>query len=274
MKVIAFAPAHITGFFQILFNEDEMKAGSRGAGISLSLGSYATVEKSKKTIISKKTGVAREAIKKFYGNYKVKIKNDLPISQGFGISGSSALASSIAISHIENIPYEFALRYSHMADLKNKTGLGDVIASFYGGMECRIEPGIEGRIKKWKVDKKILIMVAGKGIRTQNIIGNEKFIERINETGEECMREFLRKPDFENFLIQSRKFSMESGILDAKMKKILDSLNRVGPAAACMIGNSFFGEWDKKMMKEMKKYGRVYEAYVDNEGARVIAVMD
>jgi len=269
MKVIAFSPAHITGFFQIFLSNDENETGSTGAGISINLGSYAMVEEAKKMRMSKKAGVVVEAVKKFGGRYKIRIKNELPVSQGFGISGASALAASMAICHLKKLPFYEALKSAHMAEINKKTGLGDAIASFYGGMEARIKPGLRGKIKVWRINQKISILVAGKPIKTRDVLQGK--IEKINEAGENALKNFLRKPNFENFLIQSKIFSEESGILNKKMLKIMEKLNKIDLTAACMIGNSFFSKWSTEMEKEMRKYGRVYRASIDNHGARIIA---
>ena len=270
MKAIAFSPAHITGFFQIFLDEDEKKAGSRGAGISLSLGSYAFVKHADRISISKKASVARDAIKRL-GNFEVRIRNELPVSQGFGISGASALSAAMAACYIKGISFQKALELAHVAEVKHKSGLGDVVAAYHGGMEARIQQGLYGKIMKWNIEEKLLLLVAGKSFKTKDVLKNQKKMEKINDAGKECLEEFLKKPSFENFILQSKRFSEESGILNKKMLKILKKLNFIGTAAACMIGNSFFAKWDKKMKKEMMKYGRVYEAYVDNEGARIIA---
>lgn len=270
MKVIAFSPAHITGFFQIFIDENEEMTGSTGAGISISLGSYVEVKKSKKFLISKKAKIVRETIKMIGRNFEIRIKNELPISQGFGISGASALAAALAACHIYNIPYEKAIEYAHIAEVRNKTGLGDVIASFYGGMEARIIPGLKGKIKKWNVNEKILMGIIGKKIETKDIISNEKIVDRINEIGGKCLKEFLKKPSFYNFLYLSKIFSEEIS-LNEKILKILKKLNKIDLASICMIGNSIFSRWSKKMKKAMLKYGKVYEAYIDNYGARIIA---
>jgi len=44
MKAIAFAPAHISGFFEPVYHkEDFARSGSRGAGMSVSLGAISEV---------------------------------------------------------------------------------------------------------------------------------------------------------------------------------------------------------------------------------------
>ncbi len=44
MKCSIFAPAHITGFFEIVENMDPIKKGSKGAGVALDSGVTTDVE--------------------------------------------------------------------------------------------------------------------------------------------------------------------------------------------------------------------------------------
>ena len=43
LKAIAFAPGHISGFFEPIYDQDLSRSGSRGAGINLTLGSLSEV---------------------------------------------------------------------------------------------------------------------------------------------------------------------------------------------------------------------------------------
>jgi len=43
MKTIAFAPGHISGFFEPVYNANKAKTGSRGAGINVNLGAKSDV---------------------------------------------------------------------------------------------------------------------------------------------------------------------------------------------------------------------------------------
>jgi len=43
MKATAFAPGHISGFFEPIYNQDISRTGSRGAGINISLGAVSEV---------------------------------------------------------------------------------------------------------------------------------------------------------------------------------------------------------------------------------------
>lgn len=271
MKVISFSPAHITGFFEVIYDKDEKNSGSRGAGISITLGSYAIVEPTNKNFMSKRAKVTRDAINFFNKKFKVRIKNELPCSQGFGISASSTLAACMGAAHILSMPYRRAMEFAHIAEVRNKTGLGDAISSFYGGMEARIEPGLNGKIKKWRRDEKILIAVVGSPLKTEHILKNEKAIDRINEAGRDCLKEFLRDPSIDNFFYFSRIFAEGSGLMNGRMKKLINEANKIGMASMCMIGNSIFAKWSKETKKFLMNRGKVYEAYIDNEGARILA---
>ena len=43
MKATAFAPGHISGFFEPVYTPDLSRSGSRGAGINISLGAFSEV---------------------------------------------------------------------------------------------------------------------------------------------------------------------------------------------------------------------------------------
>ena len=277
MKVIAFAPAHVTGFFEIFIKENSEESGSRGAGLCLSLGSYAMAEKisGRKILLEGNIGkgeVTELALKKISYGIKVKVKNQLPFSQGFGISASSSLASCLAASKLLKIDASRAVRAAHCAEVESGTGLGDVVTSLRGGMEARIEEGLHGKILKKELHKKIIVAIMGKKIHTKEILRNEEKREVINEIGKECLSKFLREPNVENFFDLSLYFAENSGLMDSKVRKVLKEINRIGKASMCMIGNSIFAIYNKKIEKILSKYEN-YVCNVDNYGARILATL-
>ena len=156
MKAAAFAPGHISAFFEPIYQkQNAAKSGSRGAGINISLGATSQVVVNSSinqtidiSINNKKTDalVSKLAIKHLIGNTPLSItintKLDLPIGQGFGMSGAGALSSTIALAKLLHIPKEEALKASHYAEVELHTGLGDILASSFGGIEIRREAGL------------------------------------------------------------------------------------------------------------------------------------
>jgi len=156
MKAVAFAPGHISAFFEPIYQkQNAARSGSRGAGINISLGATSQVVINSSvnqtidiSINNKQTDalVSKLAIKHLIGDTPISItintKLDLPVGQGFGMSGAGALSSTIALAKLLHIPKEEALKASHYAEVELHTGLGDILASSFGGIEIRREAGL------------------------------------------------------------------------------------------------------------------------------------
>ena len=114
MRAVAFAPGHISGFFEPVYNKQDMaRTGSCGAGINVSLGavSEVNVEESTSQIFEiyvnnrqSDSPVVHLALKGLLGEKKVHVvvrtNLDMPVSQGFGMSAASAVSSSYALARI------------------------------------------------------------------------------------------------------------------------------------------------------------------------------
>jgi len=122
LRGIGFCPGHITGFFSIHDQSREiMSCGSRGAGVSLSLGALAavTLKTPEDTGCSDPISLrlAVKGVNDFHVDPRIyasvlesllpekgkgwevalRINLQLPVGQGFGMSGAGALSSSVAI---------------------------------------------------------------------------------------------------------------------------------------------------------------------------------
>ena len=145
MKSLAFAPGHITGFFEPVYHPEDMsRCGSRGAGVSVSLGAYSgvsvenTANKTIEVFINGRKSpapVTRLALDFLVGNnpidITVKTRLDLPMGQGFGMSAAGSLSACLAVAKICGLSESDALRASHFAEVHLGTGLGDVVSSFF-----------------------------------------------------------------------------------------------------------------------------------------------
>ena len=99
MNARAFAPGHISGFFEPIYNSDINRTGSRGAGINITFGSISEVFCEGSTsqsidvfINNKKSNapVIRLALKYLIGENPLKVvvktKYEIPVGQGFAKS--------------------------------------------------------------------------------------------------------------------------------------------------------------------------------------------
>ena len=287
MKAKAFAPGHISGFFEPVFHlEDLIRTGSRGAGVSISLGALSEViiEESQVSSIEifingkKSTAhVTSLALKYIMGNNPlnvvVRTHLDLPIGQGFGMSAAGALSTCLAICKCLGLSKEDALKAAHMAEVQLRTGLGDVISSFFGGLEIRKSPGLPpwGLIEHIPGKFDIVLCVIGKKIDTKKVLNNPILVNKISDYGRLCTKKLLENPSIENFFYQSKIFTKKTGLADNKIIQAIDSVSNKGLASMCMLGNSVFAAGKtEEICRVLSVFGKVYICCIDEYGARIL----
>ena len=287
MKATSFAPGHISGFFEPIYHGQNVdKSGSRGSGINVSLGavSQITVESSVNQNVDiyinnkrSNTPVTRLAIKHLIGNTPLKIdvrtNLDLPEGQGFGMSGAGALSATIALAKLLKIPNERAIKASHFAEVQLFTGLGDVIASSFGGIEIRREAGLPpwGMIEHIPGKYEVVLCVIGRRIDTKKILSDPRKLNEIASYGRYCIKKILEKPSIESLFSLSQEFTMKTGLADKKVLGAIDAANHHGMASMCMLGNSVFAIGNTDQLSEtLSFFGKVYVCTVDLCGARVL----
>jgi len=285
-KATAFAPGHISGFFQPIYRKNIYQSGSRGAGINLNLGATATVQiesASKQSIEvllhdkEQTDSVVTHAIKQLISDknmfVNINIIVDLPISQGFGLSAASTLSASYALAFLLKIPFNEAIKAAHNAEISMKTGLGDVAAEIIGGVEIRKKPGIPpwGHIQKIPGNWDIVICTIDSTISTPDILNNSSIQKRIQSLGKQCTDLIIKNPTMEQFFTLSEKFTRKSLLSSKKILDIIDILKPFGMCSMCMLGNAVFavGQTDE-IMKILSKYGNVQHCHVDQQGVRLI----
>jgi len=286
MKTTAFAPCHISGFFQPVYHKNIYQTGSRGAGINLQKGVHATVELSASkiseiTISSENKPIESPVIFKTIhhlitsGCYQVDISltSELPSSQGFGISGASALSTAIALCHLLKKPQNDAWKAAHRAEIEMKTGLGDVAAQIHGGIEIRKKPGIPpwGEIVSIHGSYEIVICILDSKMSTSDVLQDSSKKDRISNLGEACTSTLLTNPSVQHFMQLSQKFTRKSGLASSRLLDAMDSTKKCGEASMSMLGNSVFAIGDSnKLLSTLSDYGDVYQSGIDLLGARII----
>jgi len=280
-----FSPGHITGFFAPFYRTDVLRTGSYGAGVCIAKGAWAEVEieeADQRQICVKIEGVDAEPKVSIYAlqnlipeNMRVnaRIKLDMPVSQGFGMSAAGTLSACIAVCKILKKRYSDALRCAHAAEVHFRTGLGDVAGIYAGGYEMRIKPGIPpygiiDRILNLPDETELVLCVIGKELETKNVLGNPDAVESCIKAGKKCLRKLRAEPTVRNFFKLSFEFAIETGLASREIKEAIIELHKIPvPASMIMLGNSVFAlvrnRNEKKRVKDvLSSYGSVTATHV------------
>ena len=285
----AFAPGHITGFFEICDGpSDPLRKGSRGAGVNLSLGVLTTVEASeagrqsvdirlngRKAPAETTLAAVLEIIGKRKLQVSVRSEVQLPVGQGLGMSAAGALSTALALSSELRLPHTLhrAGQAAHIAEVQTRTGLGDVCGQMRGGWEIRVRPGFPpyGFVDRMPAPKmRMAICVPGEPVATKRVLGDPAMRRSINRTGRACMNEMLEKPTLENFFWLSYRFARQTGLASKETLLLVDEImtRNLGQAGVSMIGNSVFAVGDVAGLRNlMKGHGKVYLCETDLSGA-------
>lgn len=290
----AFAPGHITGFFQIEDGADEPEArGSRGAGFSVELGVESTVSVEDEgvpgvTVLWKGRPVEAATTRAAVGllaagravHVRVEQRLDLPVSQGFGMSAAGALSAALATAHVLGLPRPEALRAAHAADVLQRTGLGDVVGSDAGGFEVRVRPGVppSGRVSAWTPEpgpRSVLLAVADRSVATRRVLSDPAARDRISRIGGRLVDAFLPRPTLAGFVAASREFAREAGLETPPVGALLEDLGPGAAAAQCQLGGSVFAfDPSRTARARLERLEGFVETRIATRGAFVDGVDD
>ncbi len=274
MRAKVFVPGHITGFFEIVERGDDLKTGSRGCGVVIDKGVLTEVkvkegqvgELSIETSINGKPfdcPVTKTALKNVLdtieGGHKIEVFHelDVPMSQGFGASGAGTLGAVIGINEVLDLKMKLERcgKAAHVAEVRNKTGLGDVTAQLAGGIVIRKEPGAPGIAEVDRVGgssgsgsrsrygsmSHVVSFIVGEEIKTASVITNQGIKKRINAIGNTCLNEIMKSPTQENFLRLSKVFAYRSKLMSKEVDSAIKELEKRGmESSMIMLGNSVF----------------------------------
>ena len=301
-KIRAFSPGHITGFFQICDESEELlKKGSRGAGVSVSKGVTTTVElkpsdtSSVQIIINGKEAehapVSKAVVRQFLDqrinqSYDIRVSHEvaLPIGSGFGTSGAAALSLALAMNKATELKLTRleAAQIAHIVEVEQKTGLGTVIAEFFGGIEIRSiagGPGI-GQIEKLPSSEEFQVVCLPFGpIATSKHLSSPRSRQQINERGGLLTDALRGNPTVTNLMDYSRDFAEHIGIISERVNTVLKEAD----AAGFTCSTAIFGEnvFSLVLPEKAPELADLFERYsepenevmimdIDCEGARII----
>jgi pantoate kinase len=253
---VAFAPAHVTGLFAPRLSARDPRArGSVGAGIVLDVGVTARARLESSSRPSVQLGsdvgsdlpisldVARRLLRERPVHLVVKLRHDLPVGQGFGMSAAGALATAQAAGRVLGIPPRESIAVAHLADLFGRGGLGGVAAILGGGFEIRRRPGIPpwGSVEHARFPYPVVVGWTGAPLPSPSLLGDEALRARASRAAAAGLRRLLRAPTADRLLTESERFTDAMDLEDDRLRRVIVRLRapdvRVGQA---MFGRSFF----------------------------------
>lgn len=243
----AFVPGHVTGFFTTNPDPDPTKAGSRGAGITLSDGVTVTVRPADEmSVVLNGTDIQMEAVERVLdaleAQAEVRGVTDLPLGSGFGVSGAMALGAALATNAAfdRRLSENELQTIAHGAEVQAETGLGDVVAQARGGVPIRLEPGgphdnlldgipSQGRIEYYVIGE----------LSTDEVLSEDT--QLVTTAGKQALSQVVGEPTMETFMRASRKFARESNLLTQDVHDVItDVAGAGGTAAMAMLGETVF----------------------------------
>ena len=249
----AFCPGHVSCIFQPSRSSEIASTGSRGVGIRLSLGAHASVVPKDGDTVVTIDGTASEApvtrhvaeILAPGKGFDIVIKDDLPVSQGFGMSAAGAVAAALCIADLVGKSRDEAIMAAHEADIRGGGGMGDV-AAIAGDVPIPVRkaPGMPpyGIVEDAGIALgRTSFVVLGPKMTTGSVLSDPKRFASICEAAESTMGSFLEDPSVDSLYRFSNKFSEAAGVEGPEVSHALDALRFGGfRAGMCMLGNSVF----------------------------------
>ena len=296
----AFAPGHLTGFFQICDQpKDPLLKGSRGAGASITRGVRTRVtaepsdnteysifiegEESSDAFVSE--NVLEKMLEKLGEPHRIIVEHtvETPLGAGFGSSGGGALTLSMALNETLRLGMSFTetARVAHVAEIECRTGLGTVFAATVGGFGALVKaggPGIGKAVKYEGSGDLSVVYICFGPIATKDALSNPDLRTKINELGGSLVdriRDDLR-PDL--FMELSRKFTDHVGITTPRLMRILKAADDEGiPCAMAMFGEVVFSLISRDDVEVVENFFRgvaprrnIVTVQIEDEGARLV----
>lgn len=273
----AYAPGHITGFFQIHEHDDPHRKGSTGCGIVLNGGVTTevkvgkSVEKTEIFLNGKKVeGKTTRTVVEMMTDEPVIVKSwaEIPAGCGFGASGAGALGTAYALNMALSLnnTVKSLTEYAHVAEVVNHSGLGDIAAQSNGGVVIRRQPGGPefGNIDRIPApEARVFCIVLGE-ISTGSVLADEAAAGRINAAGKAAMSELLKKPTLDNFMSQAKDFASKTGLMSSTAQDVIEAACASGGLASqAMLGDTIFAiaphSQEFMLYEALQEFGQVLE---------------
>lgn len=272
----AFAPGNISCIFKIIPHADAARMHSLGMGFTVSEGVIVSLTYHATTIVlfngeiidfptvqavvHKLKQLQTQPIGRDV-QFKVEITSPLPLGCGFGLSGAAALATAYALNELLRLgkAAETLAMIAHVAEVENRTGLGDVCSQYHGGCLLKLKEGAPLVADRLPIAEQPIYYRYFGPIQTSAILGNASLSARINRAADSALAVLqtlvkstigvasgdlppLQQEMFTACFAVAKHFSVESGLLsDARVIKTIAQIEAAGGVASMiMLGNGVF----------------------------------
>lgn len=257
----AFAPGNISCVFKIIPHPDPARMHSLGMGFTVSEGVEVTVSESHETKVSfnqqdiifptVSTVVNRLIQNTDITGIQVNLTSPLPLGCGFGLSGAAALATAYALNELIELDKdnEVLAMIAHIAEVENRTGLGDVCSQYHGGCLVKLKEGAPLVADKLSIPEQPIYYRYFGPIHTSEVLRNSEQTKRINKAADTALTVLQKlthtqsNPDlFTECFSVAKQFSVDSGLLSDD--RVIDTIAQIeaagGVGSMIMLGNGVF----------------------------------
>ncbi len=139
--IILDVPLHVTSIWLPIYGNDPISTGSLGCGIVIRPGGVRLTIMPAAGPIKYDIDHIDLTFRKLGVNAEVNYSSPVQLGVGYGMSAALALGTALGAAVIAHKPLIKAAQVAHMIEVRLGTGLGDVIAEYYGGgIELRLRP--------------------------------------------------------------------------------------------------------------------------------------
>jgi len=257
----AYAPGNISCVFKVIPHPDATRMHSLGMGFTVTEGVEVTVSDCHETEVlfngeDINFPTVFAVVERLIQNtdvtgIRVDLTSPLPLGCGFGLSGAAALATAYALNEFLSLrkDTESLAMVAHVAEVENRTGLGDVCSQYHGGCLVKLKEGAPLVADRLPIAEQPIYYRYFGPIQTSEVLRNPEQTLRINHAADvalDTLRTLTRASSsaqlFNACFAVSKRFSVESGLLsDAR---VIDTIAQIetegGVASMIMLGNGVF----------------------------------
>ncbi len=278
-RALAWSPGHVSGYFRRCADADGAATGSIGGGIVIAEGVMVEAVGSdapsvrvlvcsggSRVSVADSSPPVEYLMDRLDAPAALTTRCTLPIGAGFGLSAAALLASGAALSALHGLDLsrsEIAAA-AHEAEVRFRTGLGDVAAAQGGGVVVRRGPGVDVEILRFPSDEPVAAVSFGP-IPTPGVLDSEDAMARVRAAFPSAEPRGL-----EELVRLSRTFAERSGLVTPRVRAALAACDEAGvPASMTMLGDGVFAV-GPAADRVLARFGRVYRLHVASEGFRLL----